>query len=146
MVATEYLTKWAEARAIKNATGEEIARFIYERIITQFGCPKEIVSDQGTNFLGDVVVALTERFSIKHRVTTAYKPSTNGLVEKTNQTLCRMIAKEAEVLEDKSSWDKKVHAALWSYRCTPSSSTGFTPFRLVYGIEGMLPIEYDIAT
>jgi len=55
-----------------------------------------------------------------------------------------MIAKEVEVLE--SSWNNKVHAALWSYRCTPSSSTSFTPFRLVYGIEGILPIEYDIAT
>ena len=56
------------------------------------------------------------------------------------------MGKDYEVLTNKSSWDKKVHAALWAYRCTPNSSTGYTPFRLVYGIESLLPIAYDVAT
>ena len=87
-----------------------------------------------------------DRFSIKHRLTTTYKPSTNGLVEKTNETLCRILAKEADLEGNRHNWDKKVHATLWAYRATVHALTKFSPFQLVYGIDPMLPIEYDVAT
>jgi len=40
---------------------------------------------------------LLARLTVKHRFITMYKPNTNGLVERTNKTLCSMLAKEAEV-------------------------------------------------
>jgi hypothetical protein len=50
LVAIEYVTKWAEAIATKNDDADTVARFLYENIITRFGCPKELVSDRGTHF------------------------------------------------------------------------------------------------
>jgi hypothetical protein len=47
VVATEYLTKWPEARAVAEATGESVASFFYEDIICRHGSPKELLSDQG---------------------------------------------------------------------------------------------------
>ena len=35
-------------------------------------------------------------------------------------------------------------SALWAYRTSVKSSTGFTPFRLVYGMEAILSIECEI--
>ena len=49
VVATEYLTKWAEAKAVKIDTASHAATFMYENIISRFGCPKIMVSDRGTH-------------------------------------------------------------------------------------------------
>jgi hypothetical protein len=41
----------------------------------------------------------------------------------------------------KTSWHTMFFSALWAYRTSVKSTTGFTPFRLVYGVEAILPIE-----
>ncbi len=97
MVATYYLTKFAKVRAFKSSVKYEVARFLYERVLTRFGTPLEIVFDNGPQFLSEVVENLLARLALKHRFITMYKPSTNGLVERTNRTLCSMLAKKAEV-------------------------------------------------
>ena len=51
VVATKYLMKWAEAKAVKTNTAANAATFMYENIISRFGCPKYLVSDRGTHFL-----------------------------------------------------------------------------------------------
>jgi transposase InsO family protein len=94
VVATNYFTKFAEVRALKSSVKQEVARFFYEQIFTRFGTPFEIVYDNGPQFLSEVVENLLARLTIKHRFTIIYKPSTNGLVERTNMTLCSMMAKE----------------------------------------------------
>ena len=50
VVATEYLTKWAEAKTVKT----NMATFIYDNIISRFGCPKILSSDRGTHFLNSL--------------------------------------------------------------------------------------------
>jgi hypothetical protein len=49
-----------------------VAQFLYENIITRFGCPLELVNDRGTNFLNATVKQLTIKYLIKHHKTTAY--------------------------------------------------------------------------
>jgi len=97
VVTTDYLTKFAEVRVLKSLVKHEVARFLYERVFTQFGTPLEIVSNNGPQFLSEVVENLLARLVVKHRFTTMYKPSINGLIERTNRTLCSMLAKEVEV-------------------------------------------------
>ena len=45
IVATDYVTKWVEAKAIQNNDAHTIAKFLYEYIFTRYGLPIEIVSD-----------------------------------------------------------------------------------------------------
>jgi transposase InsO family protein len=99
VVATDYLTKFAEVRALKSSVKQEVARFLYERVFTRFGAPLEIVSDNGPQFLSEVVENMLACLAVKHKFTTMYKPGTNGLVERTNRTLCSMLAKEADSYE-----------------------------------------------
>jgi transposase InsO family protein len=94
VVATNYLTKFAEVRALKSLVKQEVARFLYEQIFTRFGTPFEIVYDNGPQFLSEVMENLLAHLTIKHRFTIICKPITNGLVERTNMTLCSMMAKE----------------------------------------------------
>ena len=56
----EYLTRWAEARVVKDSSGTTTTHFIFDDIITRFGCPKVLMSDQGTHFINKTVESLIE--------------------------------------------------------------------------------------
>ena len=115
LVATEYVTKWAEAMATKIDDAKIVAKFIYENIITRFGCPKELVSDRGTHFLNDTIEHLTNKLFIKHQKTTPYHPRANGQTKKTNGILCKIITKMVQ--GSNTDWDSRLYDALWAYRC-----------------------------
>ena len=51
IVCTDYLTKWAETKAIKAATEEKVAEFLRENIFYKFGYPREIVPIKEANSL-----------------------------------------------------------------------------------------------
>ncbi|BFI32702.1 hypothetical protein MPTK2_3g07970 [Marchantia polymorpha subsp. ruderalis] len=142
VVATEYLTKWAEAKAVKANTAAHAATFMYENIISRFGCPRILVSDRGTHFLNEMFQDLTDRFKIDHRKTTPYHPQTNGQTERVNGILVSILRKT--VFDSKRDWDSKLTAALWAYRTTFKVTTQATPFSLVYGLEATLPIEFEV--
>ena len=62
VVATKYLTKWIEATAVKTSTAANTATFIYENIMSSFGCPRILVSDRGTHILNSLIQEMTNRF------------------------------------------------------------------------------------
>jgi len=138
IVATDYLTRWPEAKAVPDADAETLAKFIFEEIVCRHGVPKIILSDNGKNFTSEVVRILCEKFLIKHIFSSPYHPQTNGMVERLNRTLCNSLAKVTENIED---WDLNISAVLFAYRTKRHATTGYTPFHLVYGRQAILPIE-----
>ena len=142
IIAVEYLTKWAKAKAIKAADAKYTAIFLHESIISRFGCLKILVIDRGSHFLNEAIKELTKLFQINHWKTISYHPQTNGLAERVNQTLVRILRKT--VMDSKRDWDSKLTAALWAYRTTYKVTTWMTPFALMYGVEAILPIEFEI--
>ncbi|MCO5606710.1 hypothetical protein L7F22_060900 [Adiantum nelumboides] len=77
-------------------------------------------------------------------ILTPYYPQCNGLVEKINGVLCKIITKH--VRNRPQDWDKHLTAALWAYRTSFKASTQFTPYHLVYGQEALLPIEVQLGS
>jgi nuclear transport factor 2 (NTF2) superfamily protein len=55
-----------------------------------------------------------------------------------------MLAKEAEVHVNICDWDFKIHHVVWVYNTAYKTTTGYSPFRLTYGMEAFLPIELEI--
>src|SRR6266498_5884711 len=121
----DYLTKWLIAKALKEATVKAISKFIYQKIICEYECPKVLQSDQGIHFVNRVIEDLTGKFRIKHHLSSSYHPQTNGLMERFNQTLCEKLAK---LSEETDQWDEFVDPVLMAYRKTKHSATGVTPF------------------
>eukprot|EP00253_Pinus_taeda_P035092 PITA_35092 len=78
IVCMNYLTKWAETEAIKAATKEKVAKFLRENIFYKFGYPRELVTDQGSQFTSNLVENLLTHHNIKHRTSTPYHPQANG--------------------------------------------------------------------
>jgi transposase InsO family protein len=60
ITTTKYLTRWAKAREFKDYSATIATRFIFDEIITRFGCPKILMSDQGRHFINKTVEALNE--------------------------------------------------------------------------------------
>lgn len=113
LTATCYSTKWAEALAVPEINGEAVAQFMFFHVISCFGCPAEWISDRGPEFMNECVCAFNELYWIRHRFATAYHPRTNGLDEKTNRVLVKILGKLAV---DNADWDLFLDAALWAYR------------------------------
>jgi hypothetical protein len=105
-----------------------------------------MILDNKLQFVSEVIEKLMKKLSIKHKVTTIYKPNTNGLVEHTNRVMCNILSKEVEVHKNLHNWNKQVHHAPWVYNSTFKSSIGFASFRFAYGVQSTLPIEYEVMT
>ncbi len=78
LVATNYATKWVEARTLRINIVILTTKFMYECILTMFGCPLTIVIDQGVHFINDAIKYLTNHFMMKHVSSTTYYPQGNG--------------------------------------------------------------------
>src|SRR5437762_13295507 len=100
IVATDYLTRWPEAKAVLDADAKTLAKFIFEDIVCRHGVPQVILSDNRKNFASEIVKILCEKFLIKHTFSSPYHPHTNRIVKILNRTLCNFLAKVKEQDED----------------------------------------------
>ena len=95
------------------------------------GNPKEILTDQGTNFMSRTIRELYGMLKVKAIRTSVYHPARDGLGEGFNRTLKSMIRKF--VHEDARNWHQWLDPLLFAVREVPQASTGFSPFELIYG-------------
>jgi hypothetical protein len=139
LVATEYFTKWVEVILLRKATSAAVANFIREHIITRFGIPYKLITDNGTPFINKDVREVLEYYRVKHRCSTPYYPQGNGQAEATNRMLLRILSKM--VFDYGNDWKAHLADVLWAYRSSPKTATSFTPFSLVYGTDTISPTE-----
>ncbi len=85
IITTDYAIKWVEAKAFRDNTTKGATKFIYENIITKFGCPTHLVNDQGNHFINKTIKVLVEEFIIVHHKSTTYYVQGNGHAKLTNK-------------------------------------------------------------
>ena len=88
-----------------------------------------------------MITALCEQFKIQHHNSSLYRPKMNGIVEAANKNIKKIIQEMTVTYKD---WHEMLLFSLHGYRTTTRTSTGATPYSLVYGMEGVLPIEVQI--
>jgi hypothetical protein len=62
ITTTEYLTRWEKAAPVKDCSVETTTQFLFEKVITRFGCPRILMSEQGTYLIKSTIKAMTEDF------------------------------------------------------------------------------------
>ena len=144
ILATDYATKWVEARATRKNDASTAASFLFEEIMMRFGHPLELISDQGTHFLNDMIRTITSMYMIKHRKTTPYNPKANGLTEQANGIIERILNKMVSAY--KTDWDWKLPSVVYPYNTSKKSTTGKSPFFLVFGQTALHKIEMEVET
>ncbi|KAL2252709.1 UNVERIFIED_CONTAM: Ribonuclease HI [Sesamum indicum] len=130
ILAVEYFSKWVEAEAVARISEKEMINFIWKNIICRFEIPREITS-------------WLKELKIRQNFTSVGHPQSNGQTEVTNRTVMQYLKTR---IKSKGSWDDELPGVLWAYRTTPRSSTGESPFCLVYGSEAIIPAEIDEET
>lgn len=139
IVAQDYYTQWPEIQAVEQKTTRNVAKFVSD-FVSRYGCPLEIVTDRGKEFLGPVNEMLT-RCRVIHRTTSAYRPQANGLVEQMNRYIVRSLSAALEG-RDLDTWEEGLTDFLASYRGFRHASTGYSPHELVMRRPMRLPWKF----
>ncbi|XP_022040496.1 uncharacterized protein LOC110943047 [Helianthus annuus] len=108
----------------------------------QFGLPLRIISDNGTNFAAEDLQKWFKEMKIEHNFASVVHPQANGQVESVNKQIVDGI--KARLGTMRRGWVDELPSILWAHRTMPKTSTGETPFSLVYGSEAVIPAEIGL--
>ena len=150
----DYFSKWPEAEPLPNKSAKEVAPLLYRMmcwyqnfsahessfniyiiLFHRFGSAEVIISDQGREFINAVTKFLFNMTGTDHRISSAYHPQTNGLVERFNQTLQKSLIKL--VRKEQDDWDEYIDGVLFAYRTSIQKSSNTTPFEVMYCRYGL---------
>ncbi|CEM31695.1 unnamed protein product [Vitrella brassicaformis CCMP3155] len=141
LTVQDTFTKWPEVFTFSKApgtgpTGEDVVGALMD-VISRHGHINEIVTDNGSHFVSDVMREVMARLRIKHTTTSPMHPQADGLIERYNRTLKDWM--RPYLNKEQSNWDDAISLVLSAYRTTEHESTGFTPFKMLYGREAVHP-------
>ena len=126
----DYATRYTVAQPLKDIHTETVAEALVN-MFARVGIPREILSDQGSQFISSVMREVCRLLSVKQMVTTLYHPMCNGLVEKFNGALKNML--RTMCAKKQKDWDRYINPLLIAYREVRQESLGYAPFELIYG-------------
>src|SRR5215469_13806273 len=129
LTIVDYASKYPEAMPLKKGNAIEVAEALLN-VFSRVGFPKEIVHDQGSNFMSNTMQELFRLSGMRSINTTVYHAMSNGSVERMNATLESMLRKLID--EEAKDWDRLLQPLLFAYREAPNESTGFSPFELIF--------------
>ena len=92
LILGDYFTKWVEAYPLENQQAVTVAEVIVKELISRFGVPLQLHSDQGRNFEAELFQRMCELLGINKTRTTALHPQVDGMVERFNRTLENQLA------------------------------------------------------
>ena len=125
LVLVDYATRYPEAVPLCTISAKSVAQALFQ-VISRVGIPKDILTDQGTQFMSWTLGELYGLLGIKSIRTSVYHPQMDSLVERLNKTLKSMIRKF--VHKDSRNWDRWLDPLLFAVCEVPQASTGFSPF------------------
>ena len=144
LVCTDYFTKWVEAEPLANIRDVDVKRFIWKNIVTRFGVPNVLISDNGFQLDSKAFRKYCSDLGIKNRYSTLAYPQGNGQVEAVNKVIVNELKKRLD--DAKGKWVEELPHVLWTYRTTPRKSIGETSFSMTYEAEAVIPLENGFPT
>ena len=137
LIIIDYFSKYPIVAELGSTTSQNIIK-TFKTTFSMFGSPREMVSDNGPQFSSAEFKMFTNRWGIKHNPSSPYYPKSNGLAERTVQTVKKIIKKCKETSTD-------ISEALLHLRATPVDSQTKSPAELMFGrpIPTILPSRLE---
>ena len=140
----DHFMKYVMAYVTPNQTAKTVTKFLYQGYISIFGAPARLLSNWGANFMSSIIDELCALLSMKKLWTMPYHSQTNGLVERSHQTIMQMIGKLGE--EKKADWPGHLAEIVQAYNTTRSTVLGYSPHYLMSGCRPRLPVSFYFLT
>ena len=136
MVCIEHFTKWVELIPLPSKSSRDSARGLLEGVLSRYGAPGEILTDQGKEFDGEFQTLLSKH-EITHRISSHEHPQSDGLAERMVQTMKRSLRK---CLLDGGGeeWDEILPYVAMGYRMSKQKSSGYSPYFLMFGRDPII--------
>ncbi len=142
VVYCDHLTRYVETIAMRVQDTKSLARGLVERVMCRHGCPRVLLSDRGLPFLSELAHEVYRLLRVSKLDTAGYRPQTNGLVERFNQTFATMLS--MYVNSRHNDWDVYLPYLTFAYNTGVHPATKETPFYLVHGREPRMPLDVQL--
>ena len=139
LIVEDHFTRYTQVYVTNNHTVCTTACVLYNEFFSVFGFPRRLMSDQASEFMGQVISELCDLLGITKIRTSPYHPQTNGAVETVHQTLRRMIAKMDP--DKRAKWPSHLGPILIAYNATRSLITGYSSYFLMFRCQPRLPVD-----
>jgi transposase InsO family protein len=130
-------TRWIEALPMRDITAASCAEAFFSGWIARYGIPVIVTSDRGRQFISEVWQSVCRRLNICHKLTTAYHPQANGMMERFHRKLKEAFRARAAG----SDWEQHLPWALLGLRAAPKDDSGVSTAELAFGEKLRLPGE-----
>jgi transposase InsO family protein len=128
-------TRWPEVVLLRSITASECADAFTSGWVARFGVPAAVTTDRGTQFSSAVWACLCKTLKIKHIMTSAFHPQSNGMIERFH----RQLKEALKARQCGSAWAEHVPWVLLGLRCAPKEESGVSAAEAVYGRPLVLP-------
>lgn len=131
------LTRYFLAIPLKDQESDTIARAFTEHVVLKFGCPETVLSDNGTNFVSNLMKRVFKLLQIKPKNTTVYRPQSNAALEKAHRSVKEYL--RHYINKNLNDWNNYIPFFVFTYNTTPHMSTNFSPHELMFGEKATVP-------
>jgi len=124
-------------------SAETTAKTFFESVVVNYGVPKCLVTDRGAAFCSKFFATLAKLLGVKHRISSAKSPRTNGLAE-------QLVQRISSLLRTYASDDQSIETALplceLCIRCTSHTKLKISPYEVVFGRKMQLGLPFDLSS
>ncbi|KAG6441256.1 hypothetical protein O3G_MSEX001743 [Manduca sexta] len=138
LIVEDVCSRWVELFALKAATSADAAKTLTQEVFLRYGVPPRMISDNGVQFVSDVMQQACHALGIKQDLTPLYHPEANP-IERKNRDLKPQLA--ILVGQDHASWDEHIAAIRFAMNSAVTASTGHSPAYLTFGRELRAPAD-----
>ena len=144
LVMTDMFTKFTKVASLVDMEAVTVAGAFVDNWLSTFAAPEKLLTDRGSQFTSELFLALCRLIGVKKLFTTAYHPQTDGVVERNNQTLVKILS--MFVATDQRNWDDILSMAVYAHNTAVHSTTGQTPYKMMFGVEApdLSPEAYQL--
>ena len=125
---------------IKDHSATTVSQALYERMIGNFGCPRKILSDSGTEFTGHAWGELMELLGIQQVLTSLYYPQGNGIFKKSHRTIGNMVRAQLSHHYD-CDWANVLPGIMLMYNEMEHEKHGYTASQIMWRKNMNLPAD-----